>query len=171
MEQEIKSAYNSSLAKGGLMCFVETLVRGSAFVLRMNLVLKTPPFAKLQNVVHNFRKKMTFKDIKEKYSDREPAFPSNCPEPNEADLNELIEKYNCKFPKSFIDFQLKFCKEVPIGDFAFEGFGFANKKLEPNMNLEEVLKDYAELKFPEYLTPFRQDNGDFWCFDNRSINS
>lgn len=111
---------------------------------------------------------MTFENIKEKYSDREPAFPANCPEPNETDLNELIKKYNCKFPNSFIDFQLKYCKEIPIGDFAFEGLGFANRELEPYMNLEEVLKDYAELEFPKYLTPFRYDNGDFWCFDNRS---
>ncbi|SHO59514.1 SMI1/KNR4 family protein [Algoriphagus zhangzhouensis] len=111
---------------------------------------------------------MTFEDLKEKYPDREPAFPQNCPQPNETYLNELVEKYYCKFPKSFIDFQLKYCLEVPIGDFAFEGFGFANNELDPYMNLEEVLKDYAELEFPQYLTPFKQDNGDFWCFDNRS---
>jgi hypothetical protein len=42
MEQEIKSAYNSGLAKGGLMCFVETFVRGSVFVLRMNFSAKNP---------------------------------------------------------------------------------------------------------------------------------
>lgn len=110
---------------------------------------------------------MTFNDLKEKYSDRDPALPINCVEPNEIDLNELIEKYNCKFPKSFIEFQLKYCKEIPMGDFAFDGFGFANKKLEPNMNLEAVIKDYQELNYPKYLTPFRQENGDFWCFDNR----
>ena len=92
---------------------------------------------------------MTFEDIKAKYSDREPAFPTNCPEPNETDLNELIEKYNSRFPKSFIEFQLKYCKQIPLGDFAFDGFGFANKKLEPYMNLEEVLKDYSELEFPD----------------------
>lgn len=111
---------------------------------------------------------MTFEEIKEKYSDREPAFPLNCPEPNEKDLNEIIEKYKCKFPKTFIDFQLKFCREIPMGDFAFDGFGFANKKLEPYMNLEEIVKDYFDFGFPEYLTPFRYENGDFWCFDNRS---
>lgn len=111
---------------------------------------------------------MTFDDIKIKYPEREPAFPFDCPEPNETDLNSLIEKYNCKFPKSFIDFQLKYCKEIPIGDFAFNGFGFSNNELEPYMSLEEVLKSYKELKYPEHLTPFKYDNGDFWCFDNRS---
>ncbi len=112
---------------------------------------------------------MTFEDIKVKYSDREPAFPEHLPKPNTSDLNDLIKKYNCKFPKSFIDFQLKYCKEVPMGDFSFEGFGWANKELGPNVNLEEILKDYSDLEFPNYLTPFRYDNGDFWCFDNRSL--
>ncbi|SED22359.1 SMI1-KNR4 cell-wall [Tenacibaculum sp. MAR_2009_124] len=114
---------------------------------------------------------MTFEDIKEKYSDREPAFPAHLPKPNESDLNDLIKKYNCKFPKSFIDYQLKYCLDVPIGDFSFDGFGWANKELGPNMNLEETLKGYSELEFPNYLTPFRYDNGDYWCFDNRSSES
>lgn len=111
---------------------------------------------------------MTLKDLKDKYADREPAFPKHLQKPNISDLNYLIEKYNCKFPQSYIDFQLKYCTEVSIGDFAFDGFGWANKELEPNLNLEEILKDYNELGFPEYLTPFRYDNGDFWCFDNRN---
>ncbi len=114
---------------------------------------------------------MTFEDLKEKYSDRGAAFPEHLPKPNESDLNELIKKYNCKFPKSFIDYQLKYCTSVPIGDFSFDGFGWANKALEPNMNLEEILKDYSQLEFPNYLTPFRYENGDYWCFDNRSSES
>lgn len=113
-------------------------------------------------------KNMTFEKLKEKYIDRESAFPENCPAPNKDDLNELIKKYNAIFPKSFVDFQLKYCKNIPMGDFAFEGFGFANNKLESYMSLEHILKDYNKLNFPEYLTPFKQDNGDFWCFDNRS---
>ena len=91
---------------------------------------------------------MTFEEIKSKYSDREPAFPEHLPKPNESDLNDLIKKFNCKFPKSFIDFQLKYCNEVPIGDFSFEGFGWSNIELGPNMNLEEILKDYSESEFP-----------------------
>lgn len=114
---------------------------------------------------------MTFEKLKEKYHDRAPAFPSDYPEPNEKDLNNLIKEFNCKFSKSFIEFQLTYCKKVPMGDFAFDGFGFANKELESFMNLEEIVKDYAELKLPDYLTPFKEDNGDFWCFDNRVSNS
>ena len=33
---------NSGLAKGGVSCFVETLVQGSTFVLRMNFSAKNP---------------------------------------------------------------------------------------------------------------------------------
>lgn len=110
---------------------------------------------------------MTFETLKEKYKNREPAYPSSCPKPNENCLNELIEKYNCNYPQSFIEFQLKYCLEIPLGEFAFEGLGFANNDLNPNMKLEEVLVDYQELEFPDYLTPFRYENGDYWCFDNR----
>ena len=36
------TAYNRGLAKGGLTCFVETFVQGSAVVLRMNGSAKNP---------------------------------------------------------------------------------------------------------------------------------
>lgn len=113
---------------------------------------------------------MTFEDLKRKYPNRAPAFPVGQAEPNLQDLTALVETYQCRFPPSFLDFQLKYCKEVPMGDFASEGFGFANNELEPYMNLRSIVEDYAELKFPDYLTPFKEENGDFWCFDNRSLN-
>lgn len=56
---------------------------------------------------------------------------------------------------------------MPIGDFAFEGFGFAVKEIDSYMSLEEVLKSSKEINLPTYLTPFKYENGDFWCFDNR----
>jgi hypothetical protein len=37
------AAANSGLALWGLMCFVETFVQGSTFVLRMNISAKIPP--------------------------------------------------------------------------------------------------------------------------------
>lgn len=110
---------------------------------------------------------MTFDDLKNKYLDRGVAFPGDHPKPNKEDLDLLIERYDCKFPPSFIDFQLKYCHEVSMGDFAWDGFGWANKELDPYMNLEEIVKDYRDCGFPNFLTPFRHDNGDFWCFDNR----
>ena len=112
--------------------------------------------------------KMTFEGLKAKYAGREAAFPKNSPGPTEEDLKSIIATYNCKFPNSFIKFQLKYCHQIPMVGFAFDGFGFANKSLDPYMNLEEVIRDFQELNPPDYLSPFRQDNGDFWCFDNRS---
>lgn len=114
--------------------------------------------------------KITFENLIEKYGKREPVFPKNWPKPNEFDLNFLIQKYNCKFSKSFIDFQLKYCHLVPMGYFSFEGFGWANNSLDSYLSLEEILKDYNQLEFPDSLTPFRYENGDYWCFDNRNSN-
>lgn len=110
---------------------------------------------------------MTFEELHKKYPDREAAFPSHLDKPNSEDLNSIQTKYNCVFPESFVEFQLEYFDKAPIGDFAFNGFGWANRKLEPYLNLEEVVKDYRELNFPNYLSPFRSDNGDFWCFDTR----
>lgn len=42
MTTERNTAGNSGLAKGGLTCFVETLVQGSTFVFRMNFSAKNP---------------------------------------------------------------------------------------------------------------------------------
>jgi hypothetical protein len=112
--------------------------------------------------------KTEFETLKERYPESDAAFPSHLPKPNEKDLNEIITTHNCKLSPSFIAFQLVYCHITPIGDFAFNGFGWANKELDAYLNLEEVVKDFRELDFPNYLTPFKQDNGDFWCFDNRS---
>lgn len=43
---ELKTSANSGLAKGGLTCFVETFVQGSAIVLRMNFSAKNPALRK-----------------------------------------------------------------------------------------------------------------------------
>ncbi len=110
---------------------------------------------------------MTLDDLQKKYPDREPALPSHLDKPNKEDLADIQRKYSCIFPKSFIQFQLEYYNRTPMGYLAFEGFGWANKNLEPDLNLEEVVKDYKQLGFPNYLTPFRVDNGDFWCFDTR----
>jgi len=110
---------------------------------------------------------MTFEDLKNKYPDRDGALAGDFPKPNREVLDEIIEKYGCRFPPSFIDFQLKYCHEISMGDYSWDGFGWANKELPLYMSLEEVVKDYKKLGFPDYLTPFRRENGDFWCFDNR----
>ena len=43
------TAYNSGLAKGGLTCYVETFVQGSAFVLRINFSAKNPALRQAAN--------------------------------------------------------------------------------------------------------------------------
>lgn len=110
---------------------------------------------------------MTFEELHKKYPNRGAAFPSDLDKPNEKDLEDIQTKYKCIFPISFVQFQLNYSDKTPMGDFAFVGFGWANVKLEPYLNLEEVVKDFQELNFPSYLSPFRTDNGDFWCFDTR----
>ncbi|HWZ04606.1 MAG TPA: SMI1/KNR4 family protein [Mucilaginibacter sp.] len=110
---------------------------------------------------------MTFNEISQKYRDYDPAFPSLMEGPNQNDLYKIIEKYHCVFPPSFIQFQLEECHKTPMGDRAFDGFGWANSTLDPYMSLEGVVKDFRDLDYPKWLTPFKMDNGDFWCFDNR----
>lgn len=110
---------------------------------------------------------MTLEELHKKFPEREAAFPSHLDKPNKEDLDGIQAKYACIFPRSFVQFQLEYFDKIPMGEFAFEGFGWANKNLEPSLNLEEVVKDYKELDLPKYLSPFRVDNGDFWCFDTR----
>jgi hypothetical protein len=110
---------------------------------------------------------MNFEDLKHKYTKRNPAFPTDWPIPNDGDLKEIIRNYNCRFSKSYIDFQLKYCLEVSMGDRAWDGFGWANKNLETYLNLEVIVKGAKEMGVPGFLTPFKEDNSDFWCFDNR----
>ena len=52
---------------------------------------------------------MTFEDLKNKYPDREPVFSNKFPKPNKEDLDRIIKNYECDFPNSFIEFQLKRC--------------------------------------------------------------
>ncbi|MDB4923897.1 SMI1/KNR4 family protein [Mucilaginibacter sp.] len=111
---------------------------------------------------------MTFHSIRTTYSGYDPAFPSKMKRPNQKDLNLIIDRYDCKFPPSFIQFQLEECQSTPMGDYAFDGFGWANSTLDPYMNLQEIVKGFRELNYPKWLTPFKTDNGDYWCFDNRS---
>lgn len=110
---------------------------------------------------------MTFESLTQKYPDRLPAYPKDWSKPEIKTIHELIEKYNCSFSKSFIEFQISYCHTTPMGDFVFEGFGWANKDLIPYLRLDEIVNDYHNLEFPDYLTPFRYENGDYWCFDNR----
>lgn len=111
---------------------------------------------------------MTLDELIKKYPGREASYTLQTNKPNETDLEYIRVKYTCTFPDSFVQFQLEYYDKAPMGDFAFDGFGWANKNLESYMNLEEIVKDFRESGFPDYLTPFRTDNGDYWCFDTRT---
>lgn len=112
-------------------------------------------------------RQVTFEDLVKKYPERSPAYYKDWPKPKIDVIHELIKKYNCSFSKSFIEFQTKYCHEVSMGDFASDGFGWANKDLMSYLRLDEIVSDYRDLEFPDYLTPFRYENGDYWCFDHR----
>lgn len=53
---ELKTSANSGLAKGGLTCFVETFVQGSAIVLRMNFSAKNPALRQAAKRYHTLKK-------------------------------------------------------------------------------------------------------------------
>ncbi|MBL1161792.1 MAG: hypothetical protein D8M52_08760 [Chlorobi bacterium] len=53
--KERTAATNSGLAKGGLTCFVEIFVQGSAFVLRMKLGGKNPALRQAANRYRQFK--------------------------------------------------------------------------------------------------------------------
>jgi len=107
-----------------------------------------------------------YKKIIESYPNRGQALPDKF-EIVENDLKEIIKEFNCHYPEVFIQFQLEFCRKVPMGDFSWDGFGWANNTLSPYMSLREVVSDARMVGVPKYLAPFRIDNGDFYCFDTR----
>lgn len=86
----------------------------------------------------------------------------------EKDLIGIMKEFKCEYPKDFIDFQLSLCRITPMGDFAWDGFGWANDSFSPYMSLREVVKDARSIGVPDFLAPFRSDNGDYFCFDTRS---
>lgn len=124
---------------------------------------------KAKELTKRWRSEMGFPEIENDCPDIEPAFPPDLPKPNKYDLHYITEKYNCKFSYPFISFQLVHYHCTSMDKNDFKGFGWANRELEPNMNLEKVVNDFRELGYPDYLTPFKQVNGDFWCFDNREV--
>jgi len=111
---------------------------------------------------------MTFGDVRSKHPNYSPAFPETWAKPDKVTLDNIMLRYECKFSPSFIEFQLTSCHDTPMADYAFDGFGWANSSIPPYANLEELVKDFRELNYPRWLSPFKTDNGDYWCFDTRN---
>lgn len=115
---------------------------------------------------------MTFDDLKIKYAGQECAFPGHFEKPNDSRIiMDLIVNHSCDFPKSFIDFQLTHCHELPMGDFASEGFRWANDTDDHEFSLKVLVEEFRNLGYPGFLTPFGKDDEGYWCFDNGSINA
>lgn len=105
-----------------------------------------------------------FEDIRNEYSGWEPAYPSDWPKPTLHEIEKIQSEFNIKYPKQFIDFQLIECHRTPMGDFAFDNFGWAENSLGPMENLRAIVQDARQVGVPSDLLPFKHDNGDYYCF-------
>lgn len=105
-----------------------------------------------------------FDEIRNKYPEIPPAFSNNWGKPSLIELNRIENDFHVKYPKEFEDFQLSECYRTPIGDIAFDGFGWASPNIDPYMNLYEIVKDSKQIGVPDNLSAFKEDNGDYYCF-------
>ncbi len=97
----------------------------------------------------------------------DPEHDYSIPEglPKETDFKALQRKYKCVFPPSFIAYQTAYAAHLPMGDFDSEGFGWATKGIKAYRSLADKLDSAKDMEVPETLVPFRDDNGDLFCFD------
>jgi hypothetical protein len=112
---------------------------------------------------------MSFDNIKSLYSDSESAYPSDWPKPNLDVITKIENKYGIKYPSDYIEFQLKYCHQIPMGDISWDGFGWANDSLASYLSLTSLAHDFFQCAENIRLAPFRIENGDFECFDGNEI--
>jgi hypothetical protein len=105
--------------------------------------------------------------IKEAHPDFDPAYPQNLGKTSMAVITKIQEDFGCRYPEEFLSFQLVDAYHIPMGDHFWDGFGWANLDLDPYMNLYLIVQDARGLGVPEHLAPFREENGDYFCFDSR----
>jgi hypothetical protein len=105
----------------------------------------------------------SFAEIRDAHPDLDPAFPVDWARPTMKEIRRIEGKFGVKYPQDFIDFQLKECHTTPMGDFAFDYFGWANAGLGPMENLSGIVADAQEVGVPKELAAFRCDNGDYYC--------
>jgi hypothetical protein len=53
-----------------------------------------------------------------------------------------------------------------MGGTAWNGFGWANSELDAYMNLGFVISGARQMGVPEHLAPFRDEEGNYYCFDS-----
>jgi hypothetical protein len=108
-----------------------------------------------------------FAYARERFPDLGPAYPADWEIPTREYIQELALKYRCRFPVSFIEFQTCEAARTPMADRDFDGFGWANPELQRHFSLEDKLAAARQIDLPDCLVAFRDDNGDFHCFDTR----
>ena len=107
----------------------------------------------------------TFEEIRNDYPDWDPAYPADWPKPTLQEIEKIQTDYGFNYPQQFIDFQLTECHVTPMGDFAFDNFGWAESSLGPMENLRTIVEDAQQIGVPTNLAPFKHDNGDYYCFN------
>jgi hypothetical protein len=104
---------------------------------------------------------ISFDSIKQRFPDRSAAFPSDWPKPNAEELAKIEGDFGVRYSEQFREFQLRECHSTPIGDVAFDYFGWAHPSLGPMENLRMIVEEAQGSGVPRDLAPFRCDNGDF----------
>lgn len=106
----------------------------------------------------------TFAEIRASHPDWDGAFPSDWTPPTRAELDGIQADFGIHYPADYVEFQLVECLRTPMGDTAWDGFGWANPSLEAYVNLRSMVQDAREMGVGDNLAPFRVDNADYWCF-------
>lgn len=106
----------------------------------------------------------SFEEIRNAYSDWEPAYPADWLKPTRQEIERIQLEFGFTYPQEFIEFQLVECHKTPMGDFAFDDFGWAEPSRGPMGNLAMIVQDAQQIGVPKHLAPFKDDNSDFFCF-------
>ena len=105
----------------------------------------------------------SFEEIRAAHPDWDLAYPSNWPKPTIEEIERIQSEYGVRYSREFVDFQLTECHVTPMGDFAFDYFGWAEPSHGPMENLATIVQDAQEVGVPKNLAPFKCDNGDYFC--------
>ena len=108
---------------------------------------------------------ITFADIRKLRPDWPGAYLPDERLPTESEIQSIEAEHGVTFPPSFKEFQLREARTTPMGSRACCGFGWANRELDPYLRLDTVLAGARESGVPEHLLAFRDDEGNFYCFD------
>jgi len=86
--------------------------------------------------------------------------------PVRADFDALSDRYGVRFPPSYVQYCTQHAAYLPADD----PFRWANVKATSEdvyLSLEHTIKGARIMGVPAYLTPFWEDEGNFYCFDTR----